>query len=192
MDDFRWLARDLTSRPTWIAELIPDAKPRTEGACDAAGDGIGGVHFIPLSSDVGDTNVEPILWRHPFPQWVQNRLSSFRNPNGNITNSDLELAGSIAQHDILAQVADVTNRTINDCYNNIAAVYWQRKGTTTTLGPAAFLLQLQGLHQHFYCYVPLRNYIPGSLNTMANFLSRHWDLTNKQLLSYFNSHFPQR
>ena len=131
---------------------------------------MGGVNFVPLSSNEGVTNVEPILWRHPFPQRVWDRLSSLCNPRGNITNRNLELAGSIAQHDILAQVADLTNRTIHNCYNNIAAVYWQRKGATTTLGPAAFLLQLQGLHQRFYCYVPLCNYIPGSLNTMAFFL----------------------
>ena len=75
--------------------------------------------------------------------------------------------------------------------DNIVAVYWQRKGATTTLGPAAFLLQLQGLHQRFYHYVPLCDYIPGSLNIMANFLSCCWDLTDNELLSYFNSTFPQ-
>ena len=130
--------------------MIPDSEPWTECACNAAGEGMGGVHFIPLSSNLGDTDVEPILWQHPFPQWVRDHLSSFHNPHGNITNSNLELAGYIAQHDTLAQFANVTDRTVHNCYGNIAAAYWQRKGATTALGPAAFLLQLQGLHQRFY------------------------------------------
>ena len=73
--------------------------------------------------------------------------SSFANPKGSITNSDLELAGSIAHNDVLAQAADVREKTTHNSYDNIAAVFWQRKGATTTLGPAAFLLRLQALHQ---------------------------------------------
>ena len=115
----------------------------------------------------------------------------FANPKGSITNSDLELAGSIAHNDVLAQAADVREKTTHNSYDNIAAVFWQRKGATTTLGPAAFLLRLQALHQRFFRYVPLRDYIPGPINAMADFLSRQWDLTDDQILSHFNSHFPQ-
>jgi len=192
LDDFRWLARDLAERPTRIAELIPDREPRTEGACDAASAGMGGVHFIPASHDARDDDIVPILWRCRFPPWVQSRLASFANPRGTVTNSDLELAGSIAHNDVLAQFANVTERTTHNCYDNIAAVYWQRKGATTTLGPAAFLLRLQGLHQRFFRYVPLRDYIPGHLNVMADILSRRWDLTDAALLAYFDRYFPQK
>ena len=90
LDDFRWLAQDLVSRPTRIAELIPDREPSTNGACDAAA-GMGDVHFIPTA----DSEI-PILWQQPFPEWIRTQLSSFMNPNCSITNSDLELAGSIA------------------------------------------------------------------------------------------------
>jgi hypothetical protein len=45
--DFRWLAQDLTRRPTRIAEIIPKTKPDTLGAQDAAATGMGGVHFVP-------------------------------------------------------------------------------------------------------------------------------------------------
>ena len=177
---------------TRIAELIPDREPRTEGACDAAGSGMGGVHFIPLSDDAGDDNVLPVLWREPFPQWVRDQLACWENPTGPITNSDLELAGSIAHNDVLAQVADVAERTTHNCYDNIATVYWQRKGATTTIGPAAYLLRLQELHQRFYRYVPLRDFIPGHLNVMADILSRRWELSDDDLLAYFNLHFPQK
>ena len=186
LQDFRWLAKDLTSRPTRLAELIPDQTPSTNGACDAAGTGMGGVHFVPTSN-----KIIPLLWRQPFPPWVRDRLSSFKNLNGDITNSDLELAGSIAQNDVLAQAADVCEKTTHNSYDNIATVYWQRKGATTTLGPAAYLLRLQAFHQRFFKYVPLRDYIPGPINEMADTLSRRWDLTDAQLLVYFDRHFPQ-
>lgn len=187
LDDFRWLAKDLASRPTRIAELIPDREPATNGACDAAGAGMGGVHFVPTTS-----SEIPLLWRQPFPDWIRKRLSSFKNPKGDVTNSDLELAGSIAHNDVLAQAADVCEQTTHNSYDNIATVFWQRKGATTTLGPAAFLLRLQAMHQRFFRYVPLRDYIPGPLNVMADILSRRWDLSNEQILSHFNLHFPQK
>jgi hypothetical protein len=74
LDDFRWLAKDLTSRPTRIAELIPDQTPSTSGACDAAGTGMGGIHFVPTHD-----KIIPLLWRQLFPAWVRDRLSSFNS-----------------------------------------------------------------------------------------------------------------
>ena len=66
---------------------------------------MGGIHFIP-----GEDGFTPLLWRQKFPSWIQNRLVSFSNPNGDINNIDLELSGSFAQNDILAQAADVTKK----------------------------------------------------------------------------------
>jgi hypothetical protein len=103
LDDFRWLARDLSTRPTRIAELIPASQPATLGACDASGSGMGGVHFVPLPNHT----IQPLVWcsRFParFPAAVASALVSRSNPSGTISNSDLELAGSIAHHDILYQ-----------------------------------------------------------------------------------------
>jgi hypothetical protein len=187
LHDFRALAEDVMQRPTRIAELVPDVFPSTLGACDAAGSGMGGVHFIPSE----DKKIIPILWRQRFPTWITNRLVSFANPKGDINNSELELAGSVAQHDILANVADVTERTVHNSYDNTAAMYWQRKQATTTVGPAAYLLRLQSLHQRAHRYVPLHDYIPGPANIMADTLSRRWDLSDTALLAHFNSTFPQ-
>lgn len=187
LDDFRSLARDITSRPTRIAELVPDTFPATIGACNASSEGMGGVHFFPDSSG----KLIPLLWRARFPKHISDRLVSFDNPSGDINNSDLELAGSIAHVDILATHADIRERTIHNLYDNTAAVYWQRKGATTTTGPPAYLLRLQALHQRRHRYVPRHDYIPGPANAMADTLSRCWDLTDSQMLAHFNSHFPQ-
>jgi len=138
--DFPWLALDLARRPTRIGEVIP-VTPCTHGACDAAGSGMGGVHFIPSRN-----KILPILWRQQFPTNMTKALVSFANPRGTITNSDLELEGSIAQADMWCQAVDVQERTIHNCYDDIATVHWQQKGSTTTLGLVAYLLRLQAIH----------------------------------------------
>ena len=78
LDDFRWLAKDIASRPTRIAELVP-SNPALLGACDAAGTGMGGVAFIPSPNPIDDDDI-PILWRKPFPLDIQKKLFSFSNP----------------------------------------------------------------------------------------------------------------
>ena len=71
---------------------------------------MGGVHFVPLPT--GD--IQPLYWRARFPEWIRRELVSFANPAGTITNSELELAGSIAHIDMLAQAADMTEQTVHN------------------------------------------------------------------------------
>jgi hypothetical protein len=102
LTDFRWLAQDLTRRPTRIAE-IPNTKPDTLGAQYAAATGMGGVNFVPQLN----RTVQPMLCRCPFPSAVQQRLVFYDSPQGDIKNSELELAASVAHHDVLAHAFDV-------------------------------------------------------------------------------------
>jgi hypothetical protein len=136
--DFRWLAQDLTRRPTRISEIILKTKPDTLGAQDAAATGMSGVHFVPRL----DGTVQPMLWRCPFPSAVQKRLVSYDNPQGDINNSELELAASVAHHDVLAQSFDVREATVHNSSDNVATVWWQRKGATSSIGLTARLLRL--------------------------------------------------
>jgi hypothetical protein len=98
LDDFEALAADLHHlRPTRLTEIVPDHLPSGIGAVDAAKPGMGGVWFI--------DGAPPLLWRAPFPpHHVQARLVlSDSNPHGDLSNTDLELAGVVAHQDILAQ-----------------------------------------------------------------------------------------
>jgi hypothetical protein len=185
--DFRSLARDLKNRPSHIAELIQADTPATIGAQDAAGTGMGGVHFVPLP----DGTIAPLLWRSPFPPAVQTRLVSFSNPGGTITNSDLELAASVAQHKFLVTQVDAREATIHNFSDNTATVFWQRKGAVSNSGPTARLLRLQALHQRQHRYGPTYDYLPRPVNIMSDDCSRSWDLSDSQLLHHFNSSFPQ-
>ena len=85
---FSRLAASLRNRPTHLAEIVPQ-EPTLLGATDAAKVGMGGVFF--------DHTSQGFVWRQPFPQEVQDRLVSTTNPEGTITNSDLEHAGLLGK-----------------------------------------------------------------------------------------------
>lgn len=135
IDDFEYLAKDLAARPTLIAELVPD-HPVAVGPHDASGKGMGGV-WLP---SVTHSNLEPTLWRAKFPESIRKELVSFDNPEGTINNSQLELAGGIAQNDVLNQRVNCTGRTVVPMGDNTPATSWQHKGSASTVGPTAYLL----------------------------------------------------
>ena len=182
--DLHHLALDLGSRPTRLGEVVPDI-PVAIGAADASGAGMGGVWLS------ADTAFQPIVWRATFPPLIQSDLVSTTNPHGRITNSDLELAGQIAHLDVLNQHNDCRERTVSTLTDNISARSWQRKGSTTTLGPAAYLLRLQALHQRHHRYLNQSDYIPGPANAMADDASRLWHLSDTAFVAHLNLVYPQ-
>jgi hypothetical protein len=48
LEDFRWLARDILTRPTNITEIIPDVLPSTRGTCYASKQVMDGIQFVPI------------------------------------------------------------------------------------------------------------------------------------------------
>jgi len=184
--DFEYLVNDLSRRPTAISEIVPDL-PVAIGPHDASGKGMGGAWL----SATTDSNLGPILWRAKFPEEIQQRLVSWENPAGDINNSELELAGAILHQDILLQEVDCTGRTVVPLGDNTPTVSWHHKGSTSTTGPAAYLLRLNSLHQRHYRYLSKADYLSGPGNVMADDCSRLWDLSDSQLVAHFNTHYPQ-
>ena len=193
LNDFRWMQKDLTNRPTRIAEVIP-LNPCAIGYHDASGQGAGGVWFAnpELHPRLGTCPTQPLLWRVPWPKDITSNLVSHSNPHGSITNSDLELAGGLLHLDILAHNYDIRERTVLSKTDNLATLFWQRKGNATTTKAPARLLRLFGLHQRIHRYVPRHDYIPGPSNPMADDASRLLTSSNTAFLSHFNSHYPQK
>lgn len=74
----------------------------------------------------------------PVPQDIQQRLITHSNLSVNVTNSNsnLEPADSLLQQDAVVQCYGVREHTTKDATNNIATMYWTRKRSTTTTGPA--------------------------------------------------------
>ena len=120
--DFATIHHQLHTRPTRLAELIP-LQPTVHGAHDAAKAGAGGVllpmpHATPrrllhwhLTSP--SPTPPPVVWRYPFPREIQHQLATSNRP-GPVSNSDLELAGSLLQHEVGAQCFDLRERTIRN------------------------------------------------------------------------------
>ena len=109
--DWKWLAVDMVTRPTSIAEVVRHP-PSIWQATDAAKAGMGSFIFDLTK------RAEPIVWRHPFPVEIQSPWVSDVNPWVEITNSDAELCGLIEGHDICAKNYDVRHRNITTCCDN--------------------------------------------------------------------------
>ena len=195
IQDFTWMLNDISARPTRIAELIPLSASAT-GCHDASGEGAGGVWFpheslAPRAIPGTAPSTQPIVWRYRWPQDIIDSLVTEDNPTGTISNSDLELAGGLLHLEAIAQNFDVRERTILSKTDNLATLYWQRKGSATTEKSPAYLLRLFGIHQRFHRYVPRHDYIPGKSNPMADDSSRLFHLNDSQFLCHFNTTFPQ-
>jgi hypothetical protein len=192
LDDFRWLASTLDDRPTRLQELVATA-PSAYGTTDAAGLGMGGILLPPrnLPHRTVATAGHPLVWRSRFPPDVVRDLVTFENPRGHTTNSDLELAATVVQHDVIAAHYDVRERTIHTATDNTPTLFWHRRGSISTNTTPAYLLRLQALHQRFHRYVPTHSYLPGPLNCMGDDASRRWDLSDDDLLTHFNLSYPQ-
>ena len=136
----------------------------------------------------------PIVWRTIFPSEIQNSLVTSTNRHGTRSILDLELAGTIAhKHVVLTQVApDVGERPIWLAGDYRASLSWATKGSSTASSARAYLLRLNALHQRHFRYVPQHDFIAGSAtNVMADDASCRWDLSDQDLLTHFNSIYPQ-
>ena len=105
----------MTQRPTCLAEIVPDY-PLVIGAVDAAQAGMGGVLFA--------EGKHPVMWRVTFPDDIQQCMVTIENTAGDITNSDLEQAGVLAQADVANTLYDLRDRTLTTLNDNITAISW--------------------------------------------------------------------
>jgi hypothetical protein len=126
----------------------------------------------------------PIMWRAQFPENIQEQIVSSDNPCGDLTNSNLEQAGVLAQADIANMTYDLQDRTLATLNDNTPAVSRNRKGALTSDQAGAYLCRMTSLHQrhHRYCHKVL--YMSGEAQEMADTLSRHHDLSDEQLAAH--------
>ena len=159
LEDFRWLATHLGSRPTRLQELVP-SEPSVVGAHDASGLGAGGIllphpsvsirqqPLLTLSASTAVPRTRwtvpsapvPIVWRNTFPLPIREALISFTSPHGTINNSELELAGAFYHEAMAAQCFDLRKRTIKSLTDNTATLFWTRRGSATLLRQRAHSL----------------------------------------------------
>ncbi len=183
--DWQVLAQSLAAYPVPITSLVLRA-PQFVGAIDASGFGLGGFW---LASPLGALP-HPIAFRYQFPTFIQRQLITAANPSGTLTNSDFELTALIAGAVILASIQPLNHATIWCASDNTPAISWCTKGSTSSMAPNAYLLQwlAQLSREGQISYKPVS--IPGSSNTLADFCSRSFSLSDMEFTTHPNTHFP--
>ena len=173
-------------QPTLFEEIVP-GHPTHIGACDAAKLGAGGVWF-PYSSQTNQSDYEgePLVWRLPFPEEVQNEMVSWNNPRGRITNSDMETAGTILHQDVLGDHAHVAGETCHNYSDNTPSVARRTKESATTAKATAALLRYTALHRRRHQSRNQYQHFSGDVNYMGDNASRLWNLSDSEFLTYFN------
>lgn len=168
LEDLCTLLRILASRPTHVKELVPDM-PQYVGYHDAAADGAGGVWFSLLD------NMYPTVWRVEFPQDITSEVVSDNNPEGRLTNSDLELAAEVMAVAVALSVAPkVKHVPLGTLCDNTPTVSWIEKLASKAKGPTAGRL-LRGLAVMLHGNKAGRLttvHVPGVDNVMADVASR--------------------
>ena len=185
--DWASLAAQLATHPMHISRVVPTA-PTYVGACDASGSGMGGI-WLPTS--LTQEHPSPLVWRAPFPPSLTRALLTTDNPTGTITNSDLELLAVLAHIQHLSQHTDITHHTLLIGSDNTAAVGWCRRQSATTSGPAAYLLRHLGTLTRHAQFCPVVRSVPGTSNTIADFLSRSFHLSDDMAACRLADLFPQ-
>ena len=104
-------------------------------------------------------------------------------------NSDLEQAGVLAQADVAASLYNLCELTLATLNNNTTALDW--KGAITSDQVTAYLCRLSSLHCQHYQYYHEVSHIQGTVNEMVDILSCCHDLMDAQLLTLFDTCFPQ-
>lgn len=170
------LIADLAKRPTHVDELVPRT-PDFVGYCDACATGAGGVWFG------GNIGLEPLVWRVHFPPDIANAVVSETNPDGSVTNSDLELAGVVLRHIALKTHTCVAHKQLGAYCDNSPTVVWvDRMASRATSPITGRLIRGLAMCQRATRSAPMTvTSIAGEDNTMADVASR----------SFFCNQFPQ-
>ncbi len=131
LNDLCSLIHILGSRPTHVWEILIDM-PCYVGYYDAAAEGVGGIWF-PLGEAM-----PPLVWRLAFLPDIAQDVVSLSNPNGSITNSDLDLAAEVlAMGVLLAKALIIKHQPIGTLCNNSPTVSWIDKMASKSRSPTA-------------------------------------------------------
>ena len=152
--------------PTHCKELVP-GEPNYKDTLDASGEGAGGV-WLP-----GTKELAPIVWQVQWPIEFRDRLVTLENPEGDITNSDLEMAAEVLG--LLVLEANVCLRWIHVecCSDNSATVAWQGRGASKRSRVANRLLRVMAIRLRKKRASPLvTRHLAGDRNQLGDIPSR--------------------
>ena len=131
LNDVTTVISDLLNRPEHVRKLVQPDHPDHIDHCDASGFGACGAWFG------SKKDLAPIVWRITWPSDTTNNLVLHDNPNGTVTNSDLEMAG-VELLEIVLETrlgTKLTNATCVIVCDDLPAVTWVDRMATGSTSP---------------------------------------------------------
>ena len=190
--DCRTFLRESIGSPTKCRNLV-SAWPDYVGITDASAHGAGGII-------IGESMaVPPTVFRLQWPAAISTAVVSTSNPNGHITNSDLEMAGLLLLWLVMEDVCpSVTNAHVALFSDNSPTVHWVQRLAAKHSSVAMSLIRALALRLQITKTSPLIPlHIAGVNNAMTDIPSRSFGSENKwhcrtdeQFLTLFSSTFP--
>ena len=111
-------------------------------------------------------------------------MVSWGNPEGQVTNSDLELAASVIDHTCMANCFDIHEKNPLSLTENTASLWRQRKGSATSTSPPSHLIRLQAIHQRFHHYLRHQTFVWGVDNYILDRPSQSRKQTDVALIAH--------
>ena len=192
IEDCRTLLRESTTRPTKCCELVADW-PDYVGVKDASGHGVGGIVLGENKACI------PTVFRYEWPDDIKAELQSESNPNGTLTNSDLECAGLLMLWLVMEDVCDIESGDHVAAYSdNQPTVSWVVRLASKSSVVAGQLIRALALRMKTKGASPLTPlHIAGVQNAMTDIPSRSFGQPKKwhcetytELLTLFSEKFP--
>jgi hypothetical protein len=189
--DCRTFLRDSVDTPNACRSLVT-AWPDNIGITDVSGSGLGGVI---LGENMG---VTPTVFRLEWPKDISNNIISDSNPNGAITNSDLEMAGLLMLWLVMESICPaLENAHVALFSDNSPTVHWVQRLAAKHSKIAIQLVRALALRLQLAKASPLTPlHIAGVDNSMTDIPSQSFGSepkwyckTNTDLLTLFNSTF---
>ena len=190
--DCRTFLRESVSSPTKCRNLVP-GWPDYVGITDASGHGAGGC-IIGENKSVPST-----IFRFQWPPDISTAIISDDNPDGSITNSDLEMAGLLLLWLVMEDVClTLTNAHVALFSDNSPTVHWVQRLAAKHSHVAMQLVRALALRLQLTHTSPLTPlHIAGVDNAMTDIPSRSFGSepkwyckTHNELLTLFNNTFP--
>ena len=191
LNDWKQLIQEAAKEPTHVKELVA-GEADYKGTLDASGEGAGGICIS------GQRELAPIVWQVKWAKEVVDRLVTPENPNGDITNSDLEMAAEVLGWLVLEAVVSTRWAHVGICSDNWATVSWQMRGASKRSRVANRLLRVLAVRLRKNRASPLvTRHMAGERNSLGDIPSRsfgykaEWHFERDiDFLAYFNKTFP--
>jgi len=190
--DIRTLLRESIAAPTKCSQLVA-GWPDYVGVMDASGHGVG------LVITGAKKGCPPTVARFQWPADITASIVSDDNPEGTITNSDLECAGLLLCYLVMEDVCKIAPGDHVALFSdNSPTVYWTRKLASKSSVIAGQLIRALALRLKVSQASPLSTlHVAGDANAMTDIPSRSFGDPSKwfcetdiELLSLYTREFP--